>query len=620
VSDDRVLPVLRPRVPDRVARLGIPLLVIGYVVVTLGLAHGSYFIQNLLMTAAVYAILAVSLDLVAGMTGLYSLGHAGLFAIGAYATTLLNDAFDIPVLVLLPVSFVGVGLIGAFLGALSLRVSGLYFAITTFIFTLVVTVILSDFAFTGGLGGLGGPTFPHFPDALDVLGSSLVWCVSIVFLLCVGAVWCIRASALYPVLLAIRDAEPFAAAAGVQTARMRVAVFALSSGMAGLAGAVFSFLGFISPGQFTWTVSVNILVMVILGGLNTNLGPILGAAFISMFPILVPIDPFLEQLLIGVIFVTVIVLFPGGFMGGVRAFVRRVRRGDHLAPAMPARDLEVPAGAAGLAGVTGINAPPTAAAAGQGFALACEGIVFGYDEGSLALAGVDFAVRRGTIHGLIGPNGSGKSTLVDIVAGRLAPRAGTVTVDGQPMAGLGSAARPAHGVMRTFQSAVLVRELSTLENTTIGLYSRIPRIATRAIAWPLLPGARRDQVSMRTQAASALGAVGLASTWTRVPVADVPHGVEQLIQLAAACVGGPSLLILDEPLAGLSAQEVDHVASIVRGLRAQGVTVIVVEHQTRFIFDVCDDVTVLAAGEVVRSGPASAVRSDDRVREVYLGQ
>jgi branched-chain amino acid transport system permease protein len=115
-------------------------------------------------------------------------------------------------------------------------------------------------------------------------------------------------------------------------------------------------------------------------------------------------------------------------------------------------------------------------------------------------------------------------------------------------------------------------------------------------------------------------AMGLDDSWGGVRVADVPHGVEQLTQLAAACVGKPSILILDEPLAGLSAGEVEQVSEILRGLRRDGVTVIVVEHQTRFIFEVCDEVTVLAAGELVKTGSAAEVRADDRVREVYLGQ
>jgi len=125
---------------------------------------------------------------------------------------------------------------------------------------------------------------------------------------------------------------------------------------------------------------------------------------------------------------------------------------------------------------------------------------------------------------------------------------------------------------------------------------------------------------MRARSAAALESVGLDSSWHGIAVRDVPHGVEQLTQLASSIVSEPSVLVLDEPLAGLSGAEITHVAQILHRLRERGVTVIVIEHQTRFIFDNCDDVTVLAAGELVTSGPAAEVRENARVREVYLGQ
>jgi branched-chain amino acid transport system permease protein len=166
----------------------------------------------------------------------------------------------------------------------------------------------------------------------------------------------------------------------------------------------------------------------------------------------------------------------------------------------------------------------------------------------------------------------------------------------------------------------MVQELTTAGNVSIGLYKRYPRLGVRALAWPAIPSARRDSRTIAATASAALGAVGLGPTWSSRRVADIPHGVEQLTQLAAACVGQPTLLILDEPLAGLSSEEVHQVAEILRSLRESDVTTIVIEHQTRFIFDTCDDVTVLAAGRLVRTGTAAEVRNDPRVREVYLGQ
>lgn len=590
-------------------------LVVAFVAATWVTAKGNFGLQSIVTVTAIFVILAVSLDLVAGVVGLYSLGHAGLFAIGAYGTTLLNKFFHLDVFLLLPIVIVGAGLVGALLGALSLRVSGLYFAITTFIFTIIVYVVLSNSSWTSGLQGLSGPLFPNFPIALqNVLGRSVVWIVAAVVLVAIAIVWSIRRSAFYPVLLAVRDAEPYARANGVRTSLVKVGIFALSAGLAGMAGWAFSFLVYQSPGQFGWVQSVNLLVMVIIGGMNTRLGPILGAVLVSVFPFVVKIDPFLQEVVFGAVFVAVIVFFPRGLVGLGDLVVRRVR------DARRARTEAATAEPAEVAAVEVATSPTPDPVVSEGIALAARGIGFSYVPGVPVLRDIEMTVRRGTIHGLIGPNGSGKSTLVNLISGELRPLAGEIELNGARVERLGAPSRPGHGLMRTFQSAVLVRELPILENTTVGLYSTVKHIAARSVIWPVLPGARRDHREMRARSAAALESVGLEPRWHGTAVRDVPHGVEQLTQLAASTVSEPSVLVLDEPLAGLSGAEITHVAEILQRLRARGVTVIVIEHQTRFIFDNCDDVTVLAAGELVTSGPAAEVKKNERVREVYLGQ
>jgi branched-chain amino acid transport system permease protein len=601
-----------------------------YLVFAYWAAHSTLYIQGLVLVAAVFGMLAVSLDMVAGMAGLYSLGHAGLFAIGAYATTLLYNDHHWNLFAILPACLAGVGLVGIALGAVSLRVSGLYFAITTFVFTLVVTVIASDSKFTGGYGGLIGPIFPGFPSWLGWAGQSVTWACLIGLLLTTLIVLSVRRSPLYAVLLAIRDAEPFAAAAGAPTAAVRVGLFGLSALIAGGAGWLFAFQGIVSPSQFSWQVSVNILVMVILGGINTTIGPILGAAFVTVFPSQVNINGFWQEVLFGALFVGVIVVFPGGFVGLLRLVARaaagRLSRGERAAPAVVEEQPGIVAIAAVEAAVEegerrGEAAPFAAAANGRGdgAAIECRGIVFRYGAGPVVLDQVDFRVRKGTIHGLIGPNGSGKSTLVDLISGRLRPAVGTIEVDGVRVDGQGVRTRVRHGLARTFQSAVLVHELPTRQNVEVGLYTRIPRLAPRSLVWPVLPSARRESRRVRGAVGDALGLVG-AKQWGPVRVADAPHGVAQLTQLAAACAWGPRTLILDEPLAGLSPSEVEHAAEILARLKASGVSIVLIEHQPRFVFALCDEVTVLAAGEVVASGPAADVRENEQVGKVYLGQ
>ena len=601
--------------------VGVALFVAAYLAATALVAHSDIGVQSLVLVAAVFGVLAISLDLVAGMLGLYSLGQGGFFAIGAYFTTIVVTSLGWNVFLVLLIVLLLAGLIGLAVGAMSLRVSGLYFAITTFIFTLVLTVLATDLKITGGLQGLLGPAFPDFPEGLEALGAPVAWCVMLALLLCVGFVWSIRQSPLYPVLLAIRDAERFAEAAGARTSLIKIGVFGVSAAMAGAAGWLFSFLGVVSPGQFDWAVSLNILVMVLIGGINTTLGPVIGAAFVSMFPALVNINPWLQEMVYGALSILAVTLLPGGVM----SLLKRVAAlgGDAAPatePAVTAFDrAEAPVEANLFRKFASGDVAAEAGIAEPEYAVECRGVEFSYGTELMVLRNVDLAVRRGDIHGLIGPNGSGKSTLANVIAGRLQPLAGSTLIKGMRVDDASPSKRATLGMRRTFQAAELVRELTPVQNVMVGLFNLKPRIIQRAAIWPLLPSGRRDLAWMEDRSREALDMVG-AGAWVGRAVGDVPHGVEQLTQLASVCVAGPDIIILDEPATGLSAREVDHLAEILTRLKAQGVTMIIIEHQTRFLFPLCDRVTVLNAGEVILTGTAEEVRAHPVVRQVYLGE
>ncbi|HEY3621796.1 MAG TPA: ATP-binding cassette domain-containing protein [Roseiarcus sp.] len=341
-----------------------------------------------------------------------------------------------------------------------------YFAITTFIFTLVLTVLATDLKITGGLQGLLGPAFPDFPEGLEALGAPVAWCVMLALLLCIGLVWSSRQSPLYPVLLAIRDAERFAEAAGARTSLIKIGLFGVSAAMAGGAGWLFSFLGVVSPGQFDWAVSLNILVMVLIGGINTTLGPVIGAAFVSMFPALVNINPWLQEMVYGALSILAVTLL----LGGVMSVLKRIGAlgGGAASEAEPAASAINRAEAPVEAGLFRNFASGSAGAAGAGgaepeYAVECRGIQFSYGTGLRALRDVDLAVRRGHIHGLIGPNGSGKSTLANVIAGRLQPLAGATLIKGVRVDGASPSKRAELGMRRTFQAAELVRKLTPIQ-------------------------------------------------------------------------------------------------------------------------------------------------------------
>ncbi|MBZ9674290.1 branched-chain amino acid ABC transporter ATP-binding protein/permease [Mesorhizobium sp. ES1-1] len=585
--------------------------VAAYLLATAYIAQSDLGFQSLVLVTAVFGILAISLDLVAGMLGLYSLGQGGFFGIGAYMTTILANDQGWNVFGLLVLVLVVAGLAGVAVGAMSLRVSGLYFAITTFIFTLVLTVLATDMVnVTGGLQGLLGPAFPDFPDALQWLGTPLVWCTMTGLLLCLVLVWNIRHSPFYPILLSIRDAEPFAEAAGARTAAIKVGVFGVSAAIAGGAGWLFSFLGVVSPSQFDWSVSLNVLVMVLIGGINTTIGPVIGAMFVSMFPNVVNINPWLQEIVYGALSILAITLLPDGIVGVAKRILAPL-----IGRSAPAPEIV----AFGETSSPAIVPAPAGPTSGDEIIVECRGIEFGYGLGPKVLRNVDLAVRRGHIHGLIGPNGSGKSTLANVISGRLTPHAGAVLVKGKRVDGMPASSRSRLGLRRTFQAAQLVKELTLTQNVMVGLFDRVPGIVRRAALWPMLPSGRRDLAAMHRRSVDTLALVG-AGEWSSRQVGNVPHGIEQLTQLATVCVAGPDVIVLDEPATGLSAKEVRHLATILANLKTQGVTMIIIEHQTRFLFPLCDRVTVLNAGEVILTGSADEVRSDPVVRQVYLGE
>jgi len=573
------------------------------------IAQSSGYNQHLFLLCASFGALALSLNIASGFAGLFSLGHGGLFAVGAYTTAVAAEkAPDVSIFVFLPAAIVLTAAVGFVLGVLSLRFSSLHFAIITLVFAFVLTVIVQRWSLTGGAQGLLGPLAPGLPSWLSWAGDALAWyAFAIVAVATVVSYWLSR-SPLHAVLATVRDSEPAARAAGVRVARVKIQTFTLSAGLAGMAGWLFSFSGFVGPGQFDWSASVNVLVMVVLGGIGTTIGPLLGAAFVELFPSVVHISAGWQQTLYGLLFIGVVVAFPPGFVGAGRWVRELVSRRSQPEP-----DQEI-------SKLTDSPAPAAQPANGHGpngdAAIACRGIDFRYGNGPRVLSGVDITIRPSTIHGLIGPNGSGKTTLVNALSGFLNPNAGTITISGAPVKGV--AGRVEAGMRRTFQAVKVPSKLTCFENCVVGLYTQIPLLFLRAPIWPISPGHRAAEELVEQRCHEALEWAGIAA-WAGRPAGSCPHAVQQLLQLAVAYVGEPEILVLDEPIAGLTPTEISLVAARLRALRARGVTILVIEHHIGFVFSICDAVSVLSAGELIADGEPKQIQQDPTVRAVYLG-
>lgn len=231
--------------------------------------------------------------------------------------------------------------------------------------------------------------------------------------------------------------------------------------------------------------------------------------------------------------------------------------------------------------------------------------------GLVAVDGVDLAIPQGGIHAVIGPNGAGKTTLFNMVSGVVAPSSGSIVFAGQDVT-----RRPAHGraglgMARTFQNIRIFGAMTVLENVLTGLHSRLGGLAAR-----LLGGAAERAATAR--ALEMLELVGLADR-RHVPAGSLPYGDQRRLEIARALASGPSLLLLDEPAAGMNPAESDALAGLARRIRDGGTTILLVEHDMGFVMDLCDQITVLNFGRKIFEGPARAVRSSPVVIEAYLG-
>jgi ABC-type branched-subunit amino acid transport system ATPase component/ABC-type branched-subunit amino acid transport system permease subunit len=550
--------------------------------------------------ACVYWVLVSGLNLVVGFAGQIAIGWVALLTLGAYTTSVLvagNVTPALPPYLALAIAAVVGAIFGLIVGLPALRLRTFYFAITTLGFATIVTqVALAWQSVTGGGVGVAGPIFPK---PFDSQWGFYYFCFGLAAI-CTWMTANIAASRFGRALTAIRDAEVAAEACGIAKPALLALVFLFSGAVAAIAGGLFASLqSYITPDAFTLDLSVLFFIAILIGGRSSILGPLLGTLLLTVLPEFAAPLVAWSTFLYAVLLLVIVLAMPGGIAELLDYKNRRPLESDRAIvprPELLARLLATPAG------------PNAGALTLEQVALAFGGVH--------AIDGLDLEIRSGQIHGLIGPNGSGKTTTLNVISGYYAQQSGAVRLNGAALPVLERHRRAHMRIARTFQTPRIVGSASVQQNVMIG--GTIDGTCTFVESLLSLPRHRRDEVLLRDTAMLALAAVGLERL-AAVRADRLQHSELRFTEIARALMLRPAFLLLDEPAAGLSAEEIGRLGALVVAIARAGTGVLLVEHHADLIFDICHHVTVLNLGKNLAAGTPAEIRSHREVVNAYLG-
>jgi branched-chain amino acid transport system permease protein len=564
----------------------------------LPLASGSPFLIHVAVTICVFAALSSAWNIMGGFAGQLSLGHAVFYGIGGYGTAMLIQHFGLsPWIGMWPAALLA-ALVGAAIGYPCFRLRGPFFSLATIAFLQVTRLLAIHFGdVTGGAAGLIVPLNPGWAWMIFYEKANYLYIAFGLLLLSLGVSWWIRRSRLGYALTAVREREDAALAAGINNSGVKLRAVMISAGLTALTGAFHAmYLTFLEPEtMFSLTLSIEIAMYALIGGIGTVAGPLLGALLV------VPLAEAargwlggqasgLHGLVYGAALVIITLTMPSGLAGTigrrVGAWIDRLPGGGvvpAVLPAPPPRPVEGRLGETMLEGRNLVRR-------------------FG---GLLATNDVSITLKRGEILGVIGPNGAGKTTLFNQLSGFLAPSSGTVTVrgaDGQMATPHAADEFARLGVGRTFQIVQPFGKLTVLENIMIGAFLRHSGVAeARAVA---------------LRVAQLVGLEDVADVEAR----NLPIGGLKRLEVARTLATEPSILLLDEVMAGQSQADTQRMVALIRAVRDSGVSVIAIEHNMHAIMSLSDRIVVIDSGRVIAEGEPRAVVQNRAVIEAYLGE
>jgi branched-chain amino acid transport system permease protein len=560
--------------------------------IALGMQVTNTYYQLMLTLVPIWAVMGLSWNLLSGYTGLVSFGHAAFFGLGAYTVTIGLVAYDLTPWLGIPLGMVVGAVAGLVIGYPTFRLRGHYFALSMLAYPMALLYVFQWL----GYQEVALPMKREHAAFYMQFADYRVYIVLAVALLVVALVvsLAVERSRFGMSLVAIKQNEPAAEAAGIDTLAWKLRAIMVSAAIAGAAGGLYAVvLLVVTPDSvFGMLTSAQALIVTLFGGVGTLWGPLIGAAVLiplseTLQARLGDVIPGIQGVVYGVAIILVILLAPEGIYWRLRD---RFHRAPNPAPASP-----VPAAAA-----PPCSQPKHAQQRDKPIVIV-QGLSKSFG-GLRAVADVSFTVREGEILGIIGPNGAGKTTLFNLLNGFLERGAGTVTLAGHDLSGLKPNRICRLGVGRTFQVVRAFARMSVIDNVVIGAYAANP-----------------TDHAARAAAHDALALVGLTARAGAV-TGSLTNKELRLMELARALAGRPRLLMMDEPLAGLSHQDIDDMLGVIRTLNARGVTIVIIEHTMKAMVQLAERFVVLDHGAILATGKPDEVTANREVIEAYLGK